>query len=62
MADYAMKRGRQRDPLPGGLLEKRCLHVMTMHAGDAVADYAMINLWTCYGHAKTCTWPHFATF
>jgi len=20
------------------------------------------NLWTCYGHAKTRTWPHYATF
>ncbi len=62
VSDYAMKRGRQRDPLPRGLLEKRCLHVMTMRDGCAVADYAMESLWTCYGHAKARTWPHYATF
>ena len=23
---------------------------------------ARLRVWTCYGHAKACTWPHFATF
>ena len=60
------EKGPPKGSLTRGAIRKgvfTCNDHARRRRGGGIGDgESMDMLWTCYGHAKTRTWPHYATF